>query len=246
MKSLLRSGPVSSLLGYLIWGYMVLINRTVRWRIEGDSQARGVFAEGNGALIAGWHSRVMLLPVGWTRHIRHWPGLPGRRAMLISLSADGEPVAKAIRHLGLEAVRGSKSNRNKRDKDKGGARAIAESVQILRTKGALCITPDGPRGPAEEVSLGAVLLSVRSGAAIVPYALSVAPAKRLNTWDGFVIPLPFSRGAIVYGDAVRPTEGKRPQDIQRELQDALDRATRRADALAARGSAQADTLKDAA
>lgn len=246
MKSLLRSGPVSRLLGLMIWGWMALINRTTRWQVEGDAAARAAFAEERGIVMAAWHSRIMLLPAGWTRMMRRWPGLRAPAAMLISLSADGEPVARAIGHLGLEAIRGSKGNRKKRKKDKGGARAVAEAVQLLRAGGGLCITPDGPRGPAEEVSLGAALLAQRSGAIIIPYALSATHARRLDTWDRFILPFPFGRGAIVFGEPVRPTPEKRPQDLQAELQASLDAATRRADALIAAGGDSDDRLRAAA
>ena len=210
---------------------MVVINRTTRWQVEGDAEARAAFAEDGGIIIAAWHSRIMLLPVGWVRMMRHWPGLKAPGAMLISLSRDGEPVARAIGHLGLQSIRGSKMNNRKREKDKGGARAVAEAVQLLRAGGGLCITPDGPRGPVEQVSLGAVLMARRSGAAILPYALSASRARRLNTWDRFIFPFPFGKGAIVFGAPVRPAPGKRASELQAELQAALDQATRRADAL---------------
>lgn len=247
MKSLMRAGPVSYLLGLLIWSWMALINRTTRWQVEGDTRAREAFTEDRGIVIAAWHSRIMLLPAGWTRMMKRWPGLRAPAAMLISLSPDGEPVARAISHLGLEAIRGSKGNRKKRDKDKGGARAVAEAVQLLRAGGGLCITPDGPRGPAEEVSLGAALLAQRSGAIIIPYALSATHVRRLSTWDRFMLPFPFGRGAIVFGEPVRPGDGKRPQDLQAELQDALDVATRRADEIVSRsGGGDDDRLRTAA
>lgn len=247
MKPLLRSAPVSRLLGLLVWGWMVLINRTTRWSVEGDETARAAFSAGNGVVVAAWHSRIMLLPAGWVRMMRHWPGRRAPGAMLISLSPDGEPVNHAIAHLGLQSIRGSKTNKKKRDKNKGGARAIAEAVQLLRAGGALCITPDGPRGPAGEVSLGAVLMAQRSGAPLLPYALSVSHARRLKTWDRFILPFPFARGAIVFGPPVYPAAGKRPQDLQAELQAGLDEATRRADALvAAPARRDGRRLRDAA
>lgn len=231
MKAILRSGPVASLLGMLIWAWMALIARTVRWRVEGKAAARTALESGEGVIVAAWHEQILLLPSGWIRMMRGWvrPGTPA--AMLISLSPDGEPVAQAVRRLGLRSIRGSRRNRKKRDKDKGGARAIGEAVRLLKSGGALCITPDGPRGPAREVGLGPVLLAKRSGARVVPYALAVSHAVRLKTWDRFIIPFPFARGAIVFGEPIQPDSFSGAHQVGSELQRRLDAAGERASAL---------------
>lgn len=213
MKTLLQNTMVSSILGYLIWAYMVLCARTIRWTVEGDDTFRQAWARDQGLIVAAWHSRVLMLPTIWSRIARKLPKKQYPTAMLISLSRDGQAVAKAIEHLGLEAVRGSSTHKRKR-KDKGGIAAIAETSRRLRANSVVCITPDGPRGPAEEVQPGPIVLAQRSGAAIIPYALDCRPVRRLNTWDRFMIPLPFARGAMILGapisiDKSAPTEESR-------------------------------------
>ena len=148
MKALLRAQPVTYLLGYLIWAYMALCARTIRWRIEGLAQARRTWTDHHSLIVVAWHSTILTLPTVWTRYMRHWPSRPVPSAMLISLSADGEPVAQAIKHLGLTSIRGSSTHKRKR-KTKGGGRAFAEATAHLKAGGALCITPDGPRGPRQ-------------------------------------------------------------------------------------------------
>lgn len=243
MKSFLRHPIVVNILGYVIWLWMALINRTIRWQIEGDTAAKDVWANSTGIVVAAWHSRILLLPAGWTREIGRWPGRTAPSAMLISLSADGEPVARAIKHLGLEAIRGSASNKKKATKDKGGARAIASAVRRLKSGGAVCITPDGPRGPAEIVSPGAILLAMRSGAPILPYALASSPAKRLGTWDRFIIPFPFTKGAIVFGPPIHTSRDDDPIDLQAQLQQSLDIATARAEAIVGQAPLQSTRTK---
>ena len=111
MKSLLRHPFVSSLLGYLIWGYMVICARTIRWTVEGETGFRKAWTDGDGLIVAAWHSRVLLLPTIWSRIARKLPGKAYQTAMLISMSRDGEAVAKAVSHLGLETVRGSSAHK---------------------------------------------------------------------------------------------------------------------------------------
>lgn len=230
MKSFLRSGPVSVVLGWIIWSYMALCGRTIRWTIEGTDIAKAAWQENDGVIVAAWHSRILLLPSGWAKLMRKWPGRRAPSAMMISLSPEGEPVARAIQHLGLESIRGSSSHKRKK-KDKGGAAAVAAAIRRLKKGGAVCITPDGPRGPAQIAQLGPVLLAQRSGAAILPYALASAPAKRLATWDRFIIPFPFTRGAIVFGEPILTTRTDDGERVRAQLEDALNVATERAETL---------------
>ncbi len=231
MKNLLRNPVVSSLLGWVIWLYMAICNRTIRWRVEGDAEACDMWTKSGGVVIAAWHASILLLPSGWNRYIRRWPPKT-RAAMLISMSRDGEAVAKAIKHLGLVAVRGS-SNNKKKTHDKGGRRALAEALKLLKAGGTICITPDGPRGPAEVAQNGPIIMAKRTGSPILPYAITSAPAKRLGTWDGLRIPYPFSRGAVVFGAAIQPADKER-EVLRAELETSLNAATRRAEAICAK------------
>lgn len=230
MKSLMHTRPIISLLGGLIWAYMALCSRTIRWRVEGLDTAREDWSRHHGIIVAAWHSTILTLPTGWTKFMRHWPGRSAPSAMLISLSADGAPVARAIQHLGLKSIRGSSTNKRKR-KDKGGGAALAEASRLLKAGGALCITPDGPRGPRQRAGLGPILISKRTDAPILPYALATAPSKRLSSWDRFQIPIPFARGAIVFGKTISLGEAKTPERMREILEDRLNEATFRAETL---------------
>jgi len=232
MKSFLRSGPVQAVLAFLIWSYMALIGRSVRWQIEGLEKVEPLWDAPGGLLFSSWHSRIFLLPVIWTQKLRHRPNNKRQPAILISLSRDGEFVARASEKLGLQVIRGSAGNKKKADKDKGGAAAIREVSDLLgREDGVVCMTVDGPRGPRQRAAMGAALLAQRKRATIVTYALATAPAKRLNSWDRFVVPLPFTRGAIVIGDIIKAERGEKTESIRARMEAALNSATQRAEEL---------------
>ena len=103
MKSFIRSGPVQTLLAYLIWGYMVLLSHANRWTVEGLDKVGPLWDGEEGLVVATWHSRILLLPVGWTRYMRHRVGSDGKLAILISLSKDGEFVASRNLKTGVSA-----------------------------------------------------------------------------------------------------------------------------------------------
>ena len=230
MKGFLRSALVTTALGWLIWAYMALCNRTIRWRVVGKERALDAWLNHPSMIVTAWHSTILLLPSGWNRIIRKWPKQKARSAMLISLSRDGEPVAKAISHMGLESVRGSSAHKKKK-KDKGGMRALAEALRILKEGGAICVTPDGPRGPAEIAQAGPIIMAQRTGAPILPYAIISSPTKRLSTWDRFRIPFPFTRGAIVFGEPIIPSEGQDKEALRLALEANLNAAMGEAETL---------------
>lgn len=231
MKSILRSELTTSILGRVIWVYMIIMASTVRWQVEGLDETKADWTKAKGVVLAGWHSQILMLPTGWRRHMSRWTNPKRRAAMLVSLSRDGEAVARAVGHLDIDLIRGSASNKKKQTKDKGGVRAVAEASRHLKSGGLVCITPDGPRGPREIVTAGTIMIAQRSGASILPYSLSASPRKRLNSWDRFVIPAPFAKGAIVYGPMLNIPRDADPEAMRIELQARLDTAQARADDL---------------
>ena len=99
---------------------------------------------------------------------------------------------------------------------------------MLKSGGALCITPDGPRGPAQIAQSGPVIMALRTDTPIIPYAIVSEPEKRLSTWDGFRIPFPFTRGAIVFGAPIFPDATLDRESLRQQLEDNLNAATQRA------------------
>jgi lysophospholipid acyltransferase (LPLAT)-like uncharacterized protein len=91
-------------------------------------------------------------------------------------------------------MRGSSSRR--------GAAALVGLRRALREGKDAAITPDGPRGPRYVVQPGVVKLAQASGVKIVPLHVTYGSAWRLRTWDGFVIPKPFSRITVTFGELI--------------------------------------------
>jgi lysophospholipid acyltransferase (LPLAT)-like uncharacterized protein len=95
---------------------------------------------------------------------------------------------------GVELVAGSST--------RGGVRAYLQLLQLLRQGSNVCITPDGPRGPAREVKTGVVHLGQRYGCLLVPMGLAVSRQRRLRSWDRTLLPLPFGRVVITLGEPI--------------------------------------------
>lgn len=221
----LRSPAVQSTLAWLLAGWLKLCHSTTRWRYENQEAAEAVWAAGGGVIVCFWHSRIPLSPASW----------PLDRAqearVLVSLSPDGEFIARAVARLGFPAIRGSSSKKAAPDKAKGGSAAFRDVLRWIQGGGGIAVTPDGPRGPAEQMAEGSVMLARVSGAPVLLVGLASSPAITLDTWDRTRLPMPFGRGAIVWdGPIILPRDAD-TEAVGAEWAARLSAVTRRAEAL---------------
>jgi lysophospholipid acyltransferase (LPLAT)-like uncharacterized protein len=162
-----------------------LLAWTWRYRVIGDDDLRRLRAAKRPVIFALWHGQMLPL----LYHHRD-EGV----TVLISEHGDGEIIARIARHFGFRTIRGSTS--------RGAARALLELVREVQGGNELAITPDGPRGPAKSFAPGTVIVSQRGGAPIIPTVVHVPFAWRLGSWDRFIVPKPFARITVAYGDAI--------------------------------------------
>ena len=196
-RTILRSPPVQFALAAFIASWMALVRATTRWTIIGREHAEPVWTSGKGVVWCYWHSRIMGAHSIWPKNVQ--PML-----MLISLSPDGQFVAKAAEMVGRLVVRGS-SSRKKADgetEDKGALQAFRQMLNHAVKGGCVGITPDGPRGPRMRAQIGAVRVAKMAKVPLLPSAFAIVGARYAKSWDRFHIPPLFSRGFIVYRPAI--------------------------------------------
>jgi lysophospholipid acyltransferase (LPLAT)-like uncharacterized protein len=162
-----------------------VIMRTVRFEVHNDAAWRTHAAAGRPVLFTPWHGR--LLPLSY---LHRGQGV----VAMVSKSADGEYLTRVLRHWGFLAVRGSSNS--------GGDRALRELMRLVRAGRSVAITPDGPRGPREQLKPGVLQLAQLTGAPIVTAAAGTDRAWWFVRWDRFLVPQPFARVRVAYGDAV--------------------------------------------
>ena len=166
-------------------GFLHLLGRTWRFRVVNGAplgQLRGK----EGFIFSLWHGH--LLPLLWFHRNE---GV----LVLISEHRDGELVARAATSLGFGLIRGSTTH--------GAGRALISLVRELQAGREVAITPDGPRGPANKFAPGALIAAERSDSYIVPVVAVADRAWHLKSWDRFMIPKPFARITVAYGDPTK-------------------------------------------
>jgi lysophospholipid acyltransferase (LPLAT)-like uncharacterized protein len=205
-KKLVRTPWVQSVLAWLVSAYLGATLATMRWRFEDRAAADAAVASPSGIIGCFWHGRIALAVV-CRRVLRHKP-----RRVLISSSPDGELIAKIVARLSFPAIRGS-STQDKRAPRRSLA-AFRDALRFLDDGGCVAITPDGPRGPAEQMPDGPVMLALARGAPVFLFGLAAAPAITLRSWDRTKIPLPFTRGAVVFDGPLRVAHDAGPDCIE--------------------------------
>lgn len=219
----LRRRAVARLAVEAGWLALRLLRLLVRVEAVGRERLAAARASGRGVLIALWHGRI-LLPILEHRDEGIVP--------MVSLSRDGEMIARTVEKLGYRTVRGSSS--------RGGREAMRELAGILAAPGTTgAIMPDGPRGPRHVLKPGVVQIARESGALIVPMSWGAARPIRFRSWDRFQVWRPFSRAVVLYGEPIScPPDGDFRAQCE-EVARALDEVESRADAWHAEGAVRA-------
>jgi lysophospholipid acyltransferase (LPLAT)-like uncharacterized protein len=199
-RRFLRSDLVRRIACWVTHCYIRFVYRTNRWSVEGGEWPRRLTGEGRTFIVAFWHGRLLMMPPAWHQLTSFH--------MLISAHRDGRIIAGAMTYFGIDTIAGSTS--------RGGSLALRAMLKRLKEGGCVGITPDGPRGPAMTVSVGAVNIARLARVPILPLTYATSRRRVLATWDRFHLALPFGRGVYLWGE---------PIEIAKELDEAgLERA----------------------
>ena len=193
-----------------------LLGMTYRKKIEGGEIEQSLFAQGIPPIYALWHGRLFY----WSYFYRG----QGRIHCLVSPSSDGEIIASLLRLFGLNVIRGSSF--------KGGTKAFRGLIRTVKGGNSAAIIADGSRGPALKVQEGVIHLAMLSGVPILPITYGAERALVLKSWDRFMIPWPFSRVAVIFGDPVyvrRDLTEEQLEEKRLELEQRLNEITKKAD-----------------
>ena len=193
--------PIAAAIGpYLVRA----LAATWRIRVRGGEHLQSLREARRPFVFVLWHSRILpLLYLHRNEEI----------VLLISRHRDGQHLANLAERWGYRSVRGSTK--------RGGEVGLLGVVRALQGGAEVAITPDGPRGPAEQVQPGAVAAAQHSGAALLPLGARPSSAWWLGSWDRMCIPKPFARLDIVYGPPIEVAPGK---EGLRGAMDAVGRA----------------------
>jgi lysophospholipid acyltransferase (LPLAT)-like uncharacterized protein len=213
LKGIGRTRIAQAALGYAMASYLRLLRATTRFTLDPPDLYEDV--DNDKPFIAAlWHGQHLMLPF----MIRDVDAC----TCLISKHGTAEINALAVRHLGKGSQR-----------KKGGAPALRSMLEALESGLIVGVTADIPK-TRRVAGQGIILLAKLSGRPIRPCTVVASRRLDFDSWDHASLGLPFGRGVIALGDAIRVAPDASPQameEARRALETGLDRLHTRAYAL---------------
>lgn len=167
------------------------------------------------AIYVLWHGRLLMCSYRFRKR---------DLGTLITLNRDGDLIAGMIERWGYRVARGSSS--------RGSSSAMRELLRMLRGGRAIAVTPDGPRGPRQQMKEGPIQLARMTGAPLIPVTSSATRFRAFGSWDRFVVPMPFARCPTILGEPIFVPRSASERDVRRytqATQAALNRYTEQVD-----------------
>lgn len=213
-RKLLNNALLNDLAGLLLALYyrVVMVSSAVRWQAD-PAVDQLVHGRKVPVIYVLWHCHLFFMPL-----LRPYGRSP--LAVLVSSHRDARIAGVAARWLGVELVEGSST--------RGGMKAYRQLLRSLRRGQPVCLTPDGPKGPARQVKPGVIQLACQSGCAVVPVAVGGSRQHRLRSWDGTVVPLPFGQLVVRLAAPIYLDRHGDQAEAQHALAVALDAAEEQA------------------
>ena len=140
--------------------------------------------------------------------------------LLISPSVDGDLLARLAQLMGYSVIRGSTF--------KKAVSSTRSLIKILKRGERIIIIADGSRGPRLKAQSGCIQIAGITNSPLIPMTYGAMRKIELNTWDRFVLPLPFTHCTINFGDRIsvphRPDK-EVIQKKQKEVEESLNLLT---------------------
>lgn len=197
-------------------GSCLAINKTVKLTVVGEENIKKVHKKGEQAIFAFWHQSTFTL----------FSFYRGKKiAMMPVDNYLGSILTGLAVKFGFKTIRypesGSPVDR---------IEAIARLMKTLKEGYDCGIAVDGP--PDEklyEAKPGIFFIASRTRYPILPTAIYYKNALTLNfRWDKYLVPLPFSKAALVIGEPMYVTENFNGKASCRDIEDKLHKLTLKA------------------
>jgi lysophospholipid acyltransferase (LPLAT)-like uncharacterized protein len=214
-KRLLKAPATIAALSWLLAMYIRLVYVTSRKIRVVDTAAEPYMqGEANG-IFAFWHGRMMMM----------LPFRPPKRKMYVLSTAhrDGQLSSRIVRQFGNYTIYGSST--------RGGTGAAREMLRVLEEGNNITITPEGPRGPVHVVQKGTMAMAKLSGKPILPVSFSSTRQKQFDSWDKFILPLPFGRIAFCVGAPITVERDGEEEPMRLAIERAMNAQLEKADGM---------------
>ncbi|WP_420631098.1 lysophospholipid acyltransferase family protein [Candidatus Leptofilum sp.] len=199
--------------------YHRLLARTVRWQIEGRANISKAQASGRPLLWLFWHEQLSAFVTYTVRFVG------GDKFTIVTLGGDprGNILGNFAASLGATPY-GVDMQGNPME----AGRKVLRIIQAMKDGKDSFLAPDGPDGPAFEPKAGASFLARKAEAAVIPVGGFTKAGYALRRWDRYLVPLPFAKLRIVFGDPIFVNKRDKDEAVTEKIVGALTAVYRQA------------------
>ena len=215
-KKILRTKLAYSVICWIGAKYIKFVSLTNSWSFINKKYIENLWKKNEAFILCFWHGRLLMMPLSWNKE--------KKINVLISAHSDGQLLSKTVKHFNIETITGSSSQ--------GGSEAIRNIIKSLKSGISIGMTPDGPRGPRMKVNSAIIKIASLTGHKIVPLSYSVKKKFFLNSWDKFLVALPFGKGCFIWGKPIKIKKNISTNEdlkLSKRLENNLLKLTKKAD-----------------
>lgn len=219
IKKISKSKYAYSIIGIVASLYARFIYLTSKIEVKNQDKVLKYLEANKPVIVTAWHSRLYLLHLAWYTK-KH------KLKALVSSHSDGRIISETLKRFGIGIISGS-TNKNAK------ASALNIFKSLTKENSSVTIIPDGPRGPMAKAVISPIYFAKKTGTPICPLTYSSKKNKILEkSWDKFMVPKPFSKITLIYGDPIiipKDTDEKEMEKYRLKLENNLNQITRQAD-----------------
>ena len=186
-KKIFRTKLAYSIICWIGAKYIKFVSFTTKWFFINKKYVENLWKKNESFILCFWHGRLLMMPLSWN--------IKKKINVLISAHSDGQLLSKTVKYFDIKTIIGSSS--------KGGSEAIRNIIKSLKSGISIGMTPDGPRGPRMKINSAIIKIASLTGNKIVPLSYSVKKKIFLNSWDKFLVALPFGKGCFIWGKPIK-------------------------------------------
>ena len=184
-KRILRNSIIQNCLAFLAALFIYVVKITSKVKHQNLSIPKNFWLNNKPFILVFWHNQLMLISFCWKEKKKLNIIASGHRD-----GRFGAIIGKLIYTNNIPTYSNNKKN------------SVRPIFDILKTNNYIGITPDGPRGPKEKCSDGVIKIASKTRVPIIPVGYFSSKNFNLNSWDSFLISLPFSKLTFVWGKPI--------------------------------------------
>ena len=213
-KRVFKNFIIQNIFGLIVSVYIYIVKITSKINYKNNSVPEYFWKNDRPFILAFWHSQLMMISFSWKSK--------KKINILASGHSDGRFGAILGKYFNLNNIPTYDKNKNI---------LLRPIFNLLQQKKYIGITPDGPRGPKEKVSEGIIKIAKKSKIPIIPIGFWSSKNFQLKSWDSFLITLPFSKCAFVWGKPIEISKDLKDEDtsyfqnlLQKKIIDCVNEA----------------------